>query len=325
MIVLGRRDLAALLPMPDVIEAVDAVMRRVSAREAELPLRSAIGVGGPNRLGVMPGALPGAGFGAKLLALYPGNPASGRSSHQGLMCLFEPEHGDPVAVLPADVLTALRTAAASAVATRALSRPEAAVLAIVGTGEEARHHVAAMRAVRPVRELRIAGRTPEKARAFAAEMRAAHPDLAVAAAPDVPAAVAGADLICTVTSAAEPVLMAADVPQGAHVNAVGASIPTKIEIDPELALRAELYTDYRPSLFAQAGEVIGLISAGRADESLCRAEIGEVLSGTRPGRSSPEAVTLYRSLGVAAQDLATAALALARATAAGVGARVSLD
>ncbi|HEV7369447.1 ornithine cyclodeaminase family protein [Arenibaculum sp.] len=325
MIVLSNADVTALLPMATAIEVVERAMVAVSAGKATLPLRSIMEVGGPNRMGIMPGAMSEpACYGIKLVSLFPGNPAAGRSSHQGAVVLFEAEHGAATAIMNADLLTAIRTAAASAVATRALARADAGVLAIVGTGEQAEHHLDAMLAVRPIREVRVAGRRMEKAEAFADRARRRHPGPTVTAGTDVRDAVAGADIVCTVTAAAEPVLFGDWIAPGTHLNVVGASIPSKREIDEELVARAALFVDYRPSTFAQAGEVIGAIGSGRITREHVRAEIGEVLSGSRPGRESGEQVTLYRSLGIAAQDLACAAHCLAEAKARGLGVAVSI-
>lgn len=308
MIVLSNSDVAALLPMEAAIEVVERAMIAVSAGRANLPLRSIMDVGGPNRMGIMPGSLSEPPcYGVKLLSLFPDNPAAGYSSHEGAMVLFEAEHGSAVALMNAGLLTAIRTAAASAVATRALAREQASVLAVAGTGEQAEHHVEAMLAVRPIREIRVVGRRPEGAEAFARNVARRHPQLAVTAGTDLRAAVDGADIVCTVTSAAEPILSGAWVAAGAHLNVVGASIPSKREIDEETVKRAALFVDYRPSTFAQAGEVIAAIESGSISRDHVLGEIGEVLAGKVPGRTDDGQITLYRSLGIAAQDLACAA------------------
>lgn len=320
MRLLGTADVNDLLPMEDAIEVVARTMQDVSRGVTEMPLRSVVPVGGRNMLGVMPGALAAShAFGVKLVCLFPDNPAAGFSSHRGAMVLFEPDHGAAVAMMNADRLTAIRTAAASAVATRALARADAARLTIIGTGEQAETHIASLCAVRPIREIVIAGRSNDRAETFAGRMRAVHPDVRIAATGDVAAACDGADIICTVTSASEPVLMADWVPPGCHVNAVGASIPSKQEIDSELAFKARLYTDFRPSALAQAAEIIALIKTGRIGPDHILGEIGEVLAGDSPGRTNDEDITLYRSLGVIAQDLACAAHVLAAAERAGRG------
>lgn len=325
MIVLSEREIAELLPMATAIEVVERAMTAVSAGGATLPLRSVMEVGGPNRMGIMPGAMSDpACFGIKLVSLFPGNPAAGHSSHQGAILLFEPETGTAVAMMNAGLLTALRTAAASAVATRALARAEASCLAIIGTGEQAEHHLEAMIAVRPITEVRVAGRRQAAAEAFAAKAQGRHRGIAFHAGTDVRAAARGADLICTVTSAAEPILPGAWVGAGTHLNVVGASIPSKREIDSALVVKSALFADYRPSLLAQAGEVIAALDAGLISRGHLRGEIGEVLAGSVPGRSGAEEITLYRSLGIAAQDLACAHHCLREAELRGLGTRVQL-
>ncbi len=332
MIVLSDRDVAALLPMETAIEVVEKAMVAVSAGAANLPLRMVVDVGPPNMMGVMPGAfMPGNGavdgcFGVKLVSLFPNNPDAGFSSHQGAIVLFEPDHGSAVAMMNAGLLTAVRTAAASAVATRALARQDSATLAMIGAGEQAEHHVEAMLLVRPsIRALRIAGRRPEKAQAFAEHMAARHPGLAVTVVDDVRSAVDGADIVCTVTSSPTPVLMGEWIAPGTHLNVVGASVASKREIDEDTVARSRLFVDFRPSTFAQAGEVIGAIDSGRIGRDHVLAEIGEVLAGKAGGRRDAGEITLYRSLGIAAQDLACAAHCLREAKARGMGIEAPLD
>lgn len=325
MIVLSREDVAALLPPRTAIEVVADAMVAVSRGETELPLRSVMDVDGPNRMGIMPGMMRHpACHGIKLVSLFPGNTAAGFSSHQGAMVLFEPRHGSVVAMMDGGPLTALRTAAASAVATRALSRSNASVLAMVGAGEQARHHLDALMTVRRIRELRIASRTEKSAATFAAHAQRLYPQLRVGAGTDIEAAVDGADIVCTVTTSPAPVLRGEWIAAGTHLNVVGASIPSRREIDDETVLRAKVFVDYRPSTFAQAGEIVDLLEAGVIGREHVRAEIGEVLSGSTEGRASDGEITLYRSLGVAAQDLACAHHCWAEAVASGRGTEAAL-
>jgi ornithine cyclodeaminase len=282
-------------------------MMGVSRREAHLPLRQAMPLGGEDKFGIMPGALGGDGsYGAKLLSLFPRNPDRGLSSHAGLMLVFDRATGLPKACLDASVLTALRTAAASAVATRSLARPDAKRLAIIGAGEEAEGHLAAMRAVRPLDRIVVWSRSRDKTDAFARRFD-------IVAAPTMAAALADADIICTTTSAAEPFLAAAMVPQGCHLNAVGGSMPYLRELLPDCVPALGFFTDYRPSLEAQAGEVIDARAAGLVPADWQATEIGEVIAGTHPGRTTDAQRTIYRSLGVASQDLAAADFIVARA------------
>lgn len=329
MIVLSEADVATLLPMREAIPVVERAMVAVSTGKANLPLRSIVDVGQPNAMGLMPGAmLPGDDhdgcYGVKLVSLFPGNPDAGYSSHQGAIVLFESRHGSAIGMMNAGLLTAVRTAAASAAATRQLARPDAAVLAIIGAGEQAEHHLEAMLAVRPVREVRVAGRRPEKAAAFVDHARGRHAGVEIAVAADVRSAVDGADVVCTVTSAVEPVLFGEWIAPGTHLNVVGASVPSKREIDEELVARSSLFVDYRPSTFAQAGEVIAALENGRITREHVRAELGELLAGIRPGRSDSSEITLYRSLGIAAQDLACADYCVRMARARGLGTTADL-
>lgn len=325
MIVLTQDDVAALLPMGEAIEVIDRVMRVVSRREVELPLRHAVPVGGGNMMGVMSGSISDpACFGVKLVSLYPDNPKKGLSSHRGAAVLFEAETGGAVAFMDAGLLTAIRTAAASAAATRALAREDASSLALIGYGEQAHHHLDAMMAVRPIGRVSVAGRSAERAGVFAAAMARRYPDLAITRGTDVKAAVAGADIICTVTASAEPVLMGDWVPDGAHVNIVGASVPSKREVDDRLVERAGIWVDYMPSTLAQAGEIVDMIAAGRLAENDLKGEVGALLEGGIEGRSSAGQITAYRSLGITAQDLAAARHIHARALAEGRGQTVKL-
>ena len=300
MLVLNGNEIRRLVTIADLIEPIAAAMAGVSRREAQLPLRQAIPLGGADKFGVMPGALGGdATYGAKLLSLFPRNPDRGLSSHAGLMLVFDRETGLPKACLDASVLTALRTAAASAVATRLLARSDARRLAIIGAGEEAEGHVTAMRAVRPVEQVTVWSRNAAKTEAFARKH-------GIAAAATMAAAMADADIICTTTSATEPFLSAAMVPQGCHLNAVGGSMPYLRELQPDCVPALGFFTDYRPSLEAQAGEVIDARAQGLVPADWHATEIGEVIAGTHPGRAGDAQRTIYRSLGVAAQDLAAA-------------------
>jgi ornithine cyclodeaminase len=307
MLVLNGDEIRRLVTVEDLIDPIAAAMVGVSRREAQLPLRQAIPLGGEDKFGIMPGALGGDGtYGAKLLSLFPRNPDRGLSSHAGLMLVFERATGLPKACLDASVLTALRTAAASAVATRLLARPDARRLAIIGAGEEAEKHLVAMRAVRPLDRIVVWSRNRDKTEAFARKH-------GIETAPTMAAALADADIICTTTSAIAPFLSAAMVPQGCHLNAVGGSMPYLRELQPDCVPALGFFTDYRPSLDAQAGEVIDARTQGLVPGDWQATEIGEVIAGMNPGRTSDGQRTLYRSLGVASQDLAAADFIAARA------------
>lgn len=318
--VISGEDVRQLLSYPDCVEAVAAAMRAVSAGKTLMPLRQIMRLpSGKGALGMMPGYLgEPEWFGIKLLSLYPGNPAVGLSSHLGLYMLCEAHNGRPVALMDASVLTAVRTAAASVVATRALARVDSQVLGIVGTGEEAQSHVEAFAAAHPFERLLVWGRNPAAAHALAGRSRRLC-GWTVDVAPGVPELLAHADVVCTVTSSPEPILSGADVRSGTHLCLVGSSIPTTREVDDDCVAMARFVVDYRASAMAQAGELLHAIREGRVTEAHIAGEIGEVLAGSVPGRRSAGEVTVYKSLGVAAQDLAAASLVYQRAIERGIG------
>ncbi|MEL7030417.1 MAG: ornithine cyclodeaminase family protein, partial [Pseudomonadota bacterium] len=244
-------------------------------------------------------------------------------THVGMVMLFDAVEGLPLAMLEGASLTAIRTSAASALATDALARPESARLAILGCGEQARRHVKAMQAVRQIEEIVVWGRSPEKAAAFAGEL--AQEGVARArSAVTVADAVSDADIVCATTSAKEPILFGADLPEGVHVNLVGSAIPTTAEADEDLVARSRFFVDYRTATLAAAGEFLRARDAGRVSDAHILAEIGEVLAGQAEGRTTPDDITVYKSLGVSAQDLAAGELVYKRAQDAGVGVQVDL-
>jgi ornithine cyclodeaminase/alanine dehydrogenase-like protein (mu-crystallin family) len=322
--ILSGADIKALLPMPACIELMRPTMIAVSEGRARIPLRTVLPVSNGGMLGNMPGYLAEPEcFGVKLLSLFPGNPAAGLSSHLGLVLLFEPRHGLPVAMLDAAELTAIRTAAVSGLATQLLAREDAGDLAILGSGEQARSHLAAMLAVRPIRRVRVWSRTAAHAEAFASEQAALHGlDIETVAAAQ--AAVAGADLICTVTGAAEPILRGDWIAPGAHLNVVGASRIAAAEIDTSAVAKSRFFVDFRRSAEHEAGELRRAIDAGAVTADHVLGEIGEVANGTVAGRSDANDITLFKSLGVSAEDLAAAHFVLRRAEAEGVGRVVEL-
>ncbi len=291
---------ARLLPYGECIPLMREAMIALSEGRTRQLLRGIVDLPGGRAFGVMPGAMLDDGaFGAKLVSVYPDNFAKGGHSHQGVVVLFDASSGAPSAILEAGEITAIRTAAASAAATDALARADARHLAILGYGEQARRHVAAIRCVRDIARITIWGRSPEKARAFADRVGGE-------AAASAEAAVAGADIICTVTAAAEPILMGGWVADGAHVNAVGSSRAGPAEIDNELVARARFFADHRDGVLAQGAEFIRAKAAGLIGDDHLLGEIGEVMAGRVEGRRSDAEITLYKSLGSIVQDLAAA-------------------
>jgi ornithine cyclodeaminase len=256
--------------------------------------------------GLMGGELgEGRGFGSKLLSVPLGTLPEGVRSHEGVIVLFDGERATPVCVMPAADVTVIRTAAASAVATDALARADSTRLAVLGTGEQAEAHVLAIRKVRPIKSVAIWGRTAPRAQALAERM-SHETGLTVTAPRDVKAAVAGADIVCTVTAAAEPILFEPWVAPGTHINAVGSSRAGPAEIDNALVARSRFFADQRESVLKQGAEFIHAREAGLIDDRHLLAEIGEVLSGKADGRLTGQDVTIYKSLGNIVQDLASA-------------------
>jgi ornithine cyclodeaminase len=251
-------------------------------------------------------------YGAKLISLTPGNSGKGLPTIRGNYLLFESGTGGAVAVIDAASLTAIRTAAASGLATRLLARPDASTCGIFGTGVQAATHAEAMRAVRPLREIRIWGRDAEKAQRLAQALRAST-GLSATAEKD-PAHVAACDLVCTVTGSAEPILKGVWVQPGAHVNLVGAHTLAQREADTELVRRSLVFVDLLEAAKREAGDVMIPVQEGSLTADPVRGEIGRVASGAIAGRTSPDQVTLYKSVGVAAQDLFAAGHVFRKAT-----------
>jgi len=306
MIVIGREDVRRRLTYEICIPLVREAMIALSSGVTRQVPRTIIDLDHGHAFGLMPGALGGdAPFGAKLISVYPENFEQGLQSHQGLVAIFDPKTGALAAVVHAGEVTAIRTAAASAVATDALARPDAGVLAILGYGEQAHTHLAAMTRVRPLTDVRVWGRSPERAAAFVASATKEH-GLPVRAAASVEAAVAGADIVCAVSAAAEPILLGRHVAAGCHVNLVGSSRAGPAEADDDLVARARFFADHAQGVRLQGAEFLNALASGRVGPEHLLGEIGEVLAGTLPGRNSPEDVTIYKSLGSIVQDLASA-------------------
>jgi ornithine cyclodeaminase/alanine dehydrogenase-like protein (mu-crystallin family) len=312
--ILRSADVHSLLPMGECIDLMDRTMRAVSAGRVVLPLRSVLVM--PGDLGMM-GNMPGylgepECFGVKLVSLIPRNKPPQYSSHLGIVLLFEVEHGQPVAMLDAAEITAIRTAAASGLATRLLAKPDASDLAILGAGEQASSHLEAMLCARNLRRIRVWARDQVKAAAFADAEGAKHKmTIEVAATPRE--AVTGADIICTVTKAREPILLGEWIEPGAHLNVVGSSIAATAEIDTPAVVKSRFFVDYRSSTITEGGEYLRALRAGAITPEHILAEIGAVANGSKTGRTSPRDVTLYKSLGIAPQDLASAHYVLQKA------------
>jgi ornithine cyclodeaminase/alanine dehydrogenase-like protein (mu-crystallin family) len=302
--VYGPQEVRALLDYDGCIAAVRAAMSEFSAQGRPQPLRSIVEIAPSKSFALMPGSLgePG-GFGAKLFSVFPDLQQPGRSFHRGIVVLFDRESGVLECVADAGEVTEIRTAAASAVATDALARRDARRLAVFGCGVQAASHVRALVRVRPLEEILVWGRSVERASGFADRMgrEVAVPIRAIA---DASEAAASADIICTVTGSDTPVLLGAWVQPGTHVNAVGSSRPGPVEIDHALLLSSRYIVDSRRSALAAAAEFLLAKEAGLVGDDHIAAEIGEVLLGRVPGRTSADDITVYKSLGHIVQDLA---------------------
>ena len=315
---------SAALSHADCIVAMRQAMMAVSSGETVLPLRQFMAVPGTQgKQGLMPGYLKGASashFGVKIVAKFPRAPGSALGTHVGAVMLFDAADGAPLALFDGGRLTAIRTASATALASDVLARKDAKTVLFLGHGEEADHHIPALLAVRSVKRFLIWGRTPERAQTFVDAQAAKLPDaVVIERADDLPAAVAQADIICTLTSATTPILKGAWLKPGVHVNLVGAAVATSAEADTDVVVQSRFYTDYKPSLDAQGGEWIAAKEQALVTDAHLVGEIGAVIAGLAPGRQSPDDITVYKSLGVAAQDLAAGVAALAAGRAKGVG------
>lgn len=324
-LVVSRSEVRRLLPMERCIELMAEALAALGRGEAENPLRWPMRVAdGRGVLGLMPGCMarPPA-LGLKIVSIFPHNHGTPYDSHQGVVVLFDPDHGFPTAILDASEITAIRTAAVSGLATRLLARDDASDLAILGSGVQARTHLEAMRAVRDVRRVRVWSPTKAHQQRFA-EAESRRHAIPVEAVDSPREAALGADLICTVTAAREPVLRGEWIAPGAHVNAAGASVATARELDTRAVAEALLYVDRRESAENEAGDFLIPKREGAIGDDHIRGEIGEILLGQVRGRTAPEDVTLFKSLGLAVEDLRAAHYVVRRARDEGLGTEVEI-
>ncbi len=316
MLVLSQSDVRELLDLDRLVDALADAHAELSAGAASMPPRIASLV--PEQeglLGVMPAYLPSAGLACKLVTLFPHN--RDRETHQAAILVFDPANGSPLALMDGTYITATRTAAGSALATRLLAREDAHVLALIGTGVQARTHGRAIPRVRPIDEIRVAGRDPAKAAALAEELGPS-----ARAVESFEEAIRGADVVAAATHAVEPVVRREWLDPGTHVNSVGLN-PSGRELDAATVDEATLVVESRDSALAPppagAPELVGV------DPADVHADLGELVSGARPGRTSRDELTLYKSVGVAVQDAAAAALVLSAARERGTGREVDLE
>ena len=324
-LLLRESHLHALLTMRELIPLMERTLAAFSTGAAVQPLRPVIPVDAHRGfLGVMPAYLvTQEAIGLKAVSVYPGNPARGLPSHLATILLVDAETGALLAVMDGRLVTEMRTAAVSAAVTARLAGRAVRELALLGAGVQARSHLHALREVAPLAGVRVWSRTRDAAERFAAEMHE-RLGLQVVAVRSPHDAVRGADVVCTVTSSTTPVLEGRWLEPGIHVNAVGAARPDWRELDVDAVARSRLFVDSRASVVAEAGDLVVPLQAGELAAAHIQAEVGEVFAGTHPGRTHPDEITLFESVGLAVEDVAAAKLAYERALARGIGDEISL-
>ncbi len=323
LLILTHSEVEQLLPMAECVAVMGEALSALARGEATQPLRTifkpdkvkgvlammpAYRSAGTSAPSVTRGLLPGDSpmFGLKAICVFPGNAAAGLDAHQGGVMLFDGTTGVPLALVNASAITAIRTAAVSALATSSLASEDAGQLAIIGAGVQARTHLSAMACVRPIKHVRIASGRFDNAQKFAKEMQPQFPFL-IEPVETAEAAVRGANLIVTATTAREPVVLRNWISPGAHINAIGTFSSTAREIDTATMAAATLFCDARVSVLNEAGDYLLAAKEGAIGPDHIRAELGEVLIKKHPGRTSPDEITLFKSLGLAIEDLAAAA------------------
>jgi ornithine cyclodeaminase/alanine dehydrogenase-like protein (mu-crystallin family) len=330
LLVLSDADVRQLLSYPDCVAVVRTALVGLAEGRADQPLRSLARLAGaPGPLGLMPAYLaagPGASgpgsdegaYGLKAITINPANADRGLDTHFAAVMMFDGQTGEPRALLNGAAVTEIRTAAVSVLATDVLARPGAADLAVIGTGVQARAHILAFSQTRPLERIRVAGRSQARAIDLAADLR---PQVSadITGCGSVAEALAGADIIVTVTSSAQPVLERGWISDGAHINAVGAYHPAARELDGATVAAAALFADRRESLEAESGDFLLAVAEGLVGPGHLRAELGQVLTGAAPGRTGPDEITLFESLGLGVEDLAVAQHVCRQAVAAGAG------
>jgi ornithine cyclodeaminase/alanine dehydrogenase-like protein (mu-crystallin family) len=322
---LTEQQVHSLLPMPDLIAAMESALAKFSAREVLQPVRSVLTVG-PTKayFGLMPAYVPSpASLGAKLVTVFGENHKRNLPSHLATILLLDPETGALQAIMDGRYITEARTAAVSAVSTRFLAKPDASTLAIIGSGVQARSHLEAYHLVRQLKQVRIWSPKQRSREQFVDDMRG-HVPVPIVAADSAEAAVRGADLIVLVTSSPTPVIEDAWVSDGAHVVCVGACRPNQQEMPPALVARSRLYVDSKAAALVESGDIVMNIAAKLFDESHIRGEIGELVLGRVEGRRTAGDVTVFKSLGMAVEDVVAADLVFRRASESGAGTELTL-
>jgi alanine dehydrogenase len=322
---LTEQQVHSLLPMPDLIAAMESALAKFSAREVLQPVRSVLTVG-PTKayFGLMPAYVPSpASLGAKLVTVFGENHKRDLPSHLATILLLDPETGALQAIMDGRYITEARTAAVSAVSTRFLAKADAATLAIIGSGVQARSHLEAYQLVRQLKEVRIWSPKQRSREQFVEDM-GGHVPIPIVACGSAEEAVRGADLIVLVTSSPTPVIDDAWVSKGAHVVCVGACRPNQQEMPPALVARSRLYVDSKAAALVESGDVVMNVAAKLFDESHIRGEIGELVLGRVAGRASADDITVFKSLGMAVEDVVAADLVFRRASESGAGTELTL-
>ena len=321
MLILSEADVAAVLSMSDVIEAVERGLRAQAQDKIVQPVRSVVRTT-VGMFGSMPCSIDGTGLGAKLVTFFPDNAKLGLHTHNAIIELFDPQTGVPSALLDGRLVTEMRTAATSAIATRLLAPESARVAAIIGTGVQARSHVLALQAIGMLHELRIWGRTADNAKKLAGWAGTLGITASVSA--TIADACRGAQVVCTLTPSTVPIVDDADIDPGTHINAVGSSAPSMQELAPKLVGRARVFVDTIEGAMRESGDILRAIDAGALPKEPELARLCDVLEGSVAGRRSPGDVTVFKSLGMAIEDVACAAVAVQRAREKKIGTEVAV-
>jgi alanine dehydrogenase len=322
-LLLTEADIRAVLPMDDLIDAMQAALVQFSDGQVQQPLRTVLSIGAHKAFfGVMPAFIPDLpALGTKLVSVFGSNAAEGLPTHLATIVLNDPRTGELLALLDGRYITEARTAAASAVSVRLLARADAAILAIIGSGVQARSHLESIARVRALRDVRVWSPNDQRRTAFVREMQehGVAAGAAITATESARAAVDGADLVVLATASRDTVVRSEWIAAGAHICAVGACRPDQRETDTALVHRARLFVDSRAGALAEAGDIVLPIKEGAFDASHIAGELGELAAGRVPGRTAPDEVTLFKSLGMAVEDVAAAHMAYTRAAGRGLG------
>lgn len=324
VLLLSHDEVNALLPMKACIPLMHGALVSLAKGLVHQPLRTIVRPpDAAGFMGLMPAYSSGANsaFGLKAICIFPGNAARGKDSHQGAVLLFSADTGELMAIINASAVTTVRTAAVSGVATHALSREDAGDLAVIGAGVQARSHIEAMSHVRRIRRCRVASRSFENALKLAEELKGTY-TFPIEAVETVEAALRGADLIVTATNSAEALVRREWLSEGAHVNAVGSCTPSTRELDAATMAAASLFVDSVESTINEAGDYLRAVEDGAIGPEHIRAELGDILNRTKPGRTSDDEITLFKSLGLAVEDLAAAEYLYRKSKETGAGAWV---